>query len=218
MIKKLLCERTDILVIFWIFAGGAFIIFLASMTQNAFLQIFIALAFFLVPAIFNEWREKFCRQCTIKGELEPDVRDVRLNRAKDCASYLAYNKLPHSLDATLSAAELSPSASLSHIKTTGDDELGQVPVPFAGREGVSFETVSAPDFGETLSGEVVKVHIHEGVIIAKDAELITIEFDKCIMAVPSPFEGVVDKVYVKEGDRISKGIPICLIISKQSSQ
>ena len=39
--------------------------------------------------------------------------------------------------------------------------------------------------------------------------LITIESDKATMEIPSTHSGVVKKIFIKVGDKISKGTPIC---------
>ena len=189
MIKKLLCVRTDILVLFW-FLGGYLIVFyaIAESQMHGAVKVAFAISYFLIPALFNEWREKFCKECQQGSTTMP------------------------------STVEPSFSTSSSDTKPASNDKSKRVLKSLSGNKPAIFEVVSAPDFGGVLSGKIIEVHVHEGDTIGKDSELIVVEFDKCIMPIPSPLEGVVDKVYVEVGETISRGVPICLINSKESSQ
>lgn len=65
--------------------------------------------------------------------------------------------------------------------------------------------VSVPDIGGAKNVSVIEVFVKPGDTIAKDASLITLEGDKATMEVPSTVSGVVKKVAVKVGDKVSEG-------------
>ena len=66
-------------------------------------------------------------------------------------------------------------------------------------------TVTVPDIGDFESVDVIEVLVAQGDIIEAEASLITLESDKATMEIPSPAAGVVARVLVVEGDRVSEG-------------
>src|SRR5512139_1204486 len=63
-----------------------------------------------------------------------------------------------------------------------------------------------PDLGEGISeGEVLKVLIAEGDMVAEDQPLMEIETDKAAIEVPSPFAGRVARIHVQAGDTVAVG-------------
>ena len=63
-----------------------------------------------------------------------------------------------------------------------------------------------PKLGEGAdSGVVVNVLVSEGDTIAKDQTVIELENEKAVAAIPATAGGVVAKIYVKAGDKISVG-------------
>lgn len=69
----------------------------------------------------------------------------------------------------------------------------------------NIEKVTVPDIGGAANVDVIEVFVKAGDTIAKDASLITLEGDKATMEVPSTVSGVVKKVAVKVGDKVSEG-------------
>jgi pyruvate dehydrogenase E2 component (dihydrolipoamide acetyltransferase) len=69
----------------------------------------------------------------------------------------------------------------------------------------NIEKVTVPDIGGAADVDVIEVFVKPGDTIAKDASLITLEGDKATMEVPSTISGVVKKVAVKVGDKVSEG-------------
>ncbi len=69
----------------------------------------------------------------------------------------------------------------------------------------NIEKVTIPDIGGAANVDVIEVFVKAGDTIAKDASLITLEGDKATMEVPSTVSGVVKKVAVKVGDKVSEG-------------
>ena len=68
--------------------------------------------------------------------------------------------------------------------------------------------VSVPDIGDFKDVPVITVFVKPGDAVKKDDPLVELESDKATMEVPSPADGVVSAVTVKEGDRVSMGAPI----------
>ena len=55
------------------------------------------------------------------------------------------------------------------------------------------------------SGVVVGIFVKEGDTVAKDQPILELENEKAVASIPSPAAGVVEKVYVKSGDRVGVG-------------
>src|SRR5210317_1983732 len=75
-----------------------------------------------------------------------------------------------------------------------------------------------PDIGNFDTVEVIEIHVNPGDTIKKDDSLITLESEKASMDIPSTVEGVVEKILLKVGDKVSKGDNILSFKSASSSQ
>ncbi|MFM1866061.1 MAG: hypothetical protein RIQ57_671 [Pseudomonadota bacterium] len=75
-----------------------------------------------------------------------------------------------------------------------------------------------PDIGNFETVEVIEIHVNPGDSIKKDDSLITLESEKASMDIPSTVEGVVEKILLKVGDKVSKGDNILSFKSASSSQ
>jgi pyruvate dehydrogenase E2 component (dihydrolipoamide acetyltransferase) len=73
--------------------------------------------------------------------------------------------------------------------------------------------VKVPDIGDFKDVPVIEIHVKEGDAVDADDPLVTLESDKATMDVPASSGGVVEKLLVKVGDRVSKGSPILLFKS-----
>ncbi|WP_407524910.1 dihydrolipoyllysine-residue acetyltransferase [Methylobacterium oryzisoli] len=71
--------------------------------------------------------------------------------------------------------------------------------------------VKIPDIGDFKDIPIIEVHVKEGDTIGPDDPLVSLESDKATMEVPSPSAGVVEKVLIKIGDKVSEGSPILLL-------
>jgi pyruvate dehydrogenase E2 component (dihydrolipoamide acetyltransferase) len=71
--------------------------------------------------------------------------------------------------------------------------------------------VTVPDIGEFTDVPVIEILVAEGDTVTLDAPLVTLESDKATMEIPAPVAGVVDKLLVKLGDKVSEGSPIATI-------
>ncbi len=68
-----------------------------------------------------------------------------------------------------------------------------------------------PDIGDFDTVEIIEVLVKEGDTVSKEQSLITVESDKASMEIPASGDGVVTKLLVKVGDKVSKGSEICEI-------
>lgn len=68
--------------------------------------------------------------------------------------------------------------------------------------------VKVPDIGDAHDVDVIEVLIKEGDTIDQEQSLITLETDKASMEVPSSQAGVVQRILVKVGDKVSQGADI----------
>jgi dihydrolipoamide dehydrogenase len=71
--------------------------------------------------------------------------------------------------------------------------------------------IKAPDIGNFKDVAVIDILVSPGESITKDTSLITVESDKAAMDIPSPQAGVVDKLLVKFGDKVSEGTPLLML-------
>jgi len=62
-----------------------------------------------------------------------------------------------------------------------------------------------PDIGDFKNVEVIEILIKNGDKIGKNQPLITLESDKSSVEIPSLLEGVIKKIDIKVGDKVSKG-------------
>jgi pyruvate dehydrogenase E2 component (dihydrolipoamide acetyltransferase) len=82
------------------------------------------------------------------------------------------------------------------------------PAPSAAAQAL---TVPVPDIGDFKEVEVIEVLVKPGDTVSKEQSLITLESDKATMEIPSPSAGVVKKIEMKVGDKVSKGMPILVL-------
>jgi dihydrolipoamide dehydrogenase len=71
--------------------------------------------------------------------------------------------------------------------------------------------IKVPDIGGFKDVAVIEILVNVGDTLAKDAALITVESDKSAMDIPCSQAGVVEKLLVKVGDKVSEGTPIMLL-------
>jgi len=65
--------------------------------------------------------------------------------------------------------------------------------------------IKIPDIGDFKDVPVIELLVSPGDAVQKETSLITLETDKASMEVPSPYAGVVQKIKVKVGDKVSEG-------------
>ena len=74
-------------------------------------------------------------------------------------------------------------------------------------------TVGIPDIGDFKEVEVIELLVKPGDRVSKEQSLITVESDKASMEIPSPAEGIVERLLIKLGDKVSQGTPIVALRS-----
>lgn len=73
------------------------------------------------------------------------------------------------------------------------------------------QTVELPNIGDFEDVEVIELLVKPGDAVEKEQALLVLESDKATMEIPSPLAGVVKKLLVGVGDRVSEGKPIALL-------
>jgi len=71
--------------------------------------------------------------------------------------------------------------------------------------------ISVPDIGDFQGVDVIEVLVREGDQVAAESPLLTLETDKAAMEIPAPEAGIIRKVKVAVGDKISQGDVIFLL-------
>ncbi|MET1255368.1 dihydrolipoyllysine-residue acetyltransferase [Aliikangiella maris] len=66
-------------------------------------------------------------------------------------------------------------------------------------------SVNVPDIGDVSDVDIIDILVAEGDQIAKEDSLITLETDKATMDVPSSEAGIIKKIHVRVGDKVSQG-------------
>jgi pyruvate dehydrogenase E2 component (dihydrolipoamide acetyltransferase) len=83
---------------------------------------------------------------------------------------------------------------------------------------MSEQKIIVPNIGDFKEVEVIEVLVKEGQKIKKDDSVITLESDKSSVEVPSNFSGIVKKINIKVGDKISEGSTILLLNSEKDGE
>ena len=66
-----------------------------------------------------------------------------------------------------------------------------------------------PDLGEGLEeAEIVTWHVNEGDHVVTDQPLVSVETDKAVVEVPSPWTGRIARVFANKGDLVKVGAPL----------
>lgn len=90
----------------------------------------------------------------------------------------------------------------------GDKDGGaDKPETSGGRKGGGSrkETVKVPALDGFEDVPVIDINVSEGDEVDEEDPLVTVESDKATMELPSPYAGRIDKILVKEGDKLSEG-------------
>jgi len=67
------------------------------------------------------------------------------------------------------------------------------------------KTFTIPDIGNFDSVEVIEIHVKAGDSVKTDDALITLESEKASMDIPATFDGVVQELLLKVGDKVKQG-------------
>ncbi|GAB6191083.1 2-oxo acid dehydrogenase subunit E2 [Desulfocastanea catecholica] len=83
---------------------------------------------------------------------------------------------------------------------------------------MAVEKIRIPDFGDVQEITVVEVFIKPGDKITEEDSLLTLESEKAVMDLPSPYSGVIKEVSVKEEDKVAGGDVIALIETEETAE
>ena len=78
--------------------------------------------------------------------------------------------------------------------------------------------IIVPNIGDFKEVEVIEILVKEGQKIKKDESVITLESDKSSVEVPANFSGIVKKISIKVGDKVSEGTIILSLVSDSSNE
>lgn len=82
---------------------------------------------------------------------------------------------------------------------------------------MAVEKIRIPDFGDVQEITVVEVFIKPGDKVKEEDSLLTLESEKAVMDLPSPYSGVIKEISVKEEDKVAGGDVIALIETEESA-
>ena len=77
------------------------------------------------------------------------------------------------------------------------------------------QKIVVPNIGDFKEVEVIEILVKEGQEIKKDESVITLESDKSSVKVPSNFSGIIKKININVGDKVSEGITILSLDVKE---
>ncbi|MBA3535128.1 MAG: dihydrolipoyllysine-residue acetyltransferase [Tatlockia sp.] len=77
--------------------------------------------------------------------------------------------------------------------------------------------VCIPDIGGATEVDVIELLVAVGQPVKKDQSLITLEGDKATMDIPSPADGVVEKISIKVGDKVSQNNLILTLKTEETA-
>ena len=80
------------------------------------------------------------------------------------------------------------------------------------------QNIVVPNIGDFREVEVIEVLVKEGQEIKKDESVITLESDKSSVEVPSNFTGIIKKINIKVGDKVSEGTTILSLSKTEGSE
>ncbi|BAP58509.1 2-oxo acid dehydrogenase subunit E2 [Candidatus Tachikawaea gelatinosa] len=73
-----------------------------------------------------------------------------------------------------------------------------------------YQTIVLPNISNE-SVEVIDIFVKKGEIIKKEQSIISVEGNKASIEIPSPFEGVVNKILINVGEKITEGTEILIL-------
>lgn len=73
------------------------------------------------------------------------------------------------------------------------------------------QQILVPDIGDYSNVEVIDVAVKQGQSVSKEETLITLETDKATMDIPAPYDVTIVELYIKKGDKVSRGTPIAAV-------
>jgi pyruvate dehydrogenase E2 component (dihydrolipoyllysine-residue acetyltransferase) len=77
--------------------------------------------------------------------------------------------------------------------------------------------IKVPDIGDFKNVEVIDVLVKAGDRIEAETPLLTLETEKATMDVPAPFAGVLEKLLVSKGSKVSAGTAIAILQTEEAA-
>lgn len=108
-----------------------------------------------------------------------------------------------SLEAEGSSTEAAPAETAASAEASSPAPASSSAAP---------QAVNVPDIGEYSGVDVIEVLIKPGDELQEEASMVTLETDKATMDIPAPFAGTVAEVKLQEGDKVSQGDLIAMVI------
>jgi len=71
--------------------------------------------------------------------------------------------------------------------------------------------IKVPDLGEFHDVPIIEIAVKPGDVVKAEDPLMSLESDKATMEIPAPAAGIVRKLLVKIGDKVSEGTPILML-------
>jgi pyruvate dehydrogenase E2 component (dihydrolipoamide acetyltransferase) len=116
------------------------------------------------------------------------------------------------LEAAAGAAAAAPAPAAVPAAAEPAPPAAPVAAPLAEVQGGGAPIqVEVPDIGDFDQVAVIEVFVKPGDTVKVEQSLITVESDKASMEIPSSHAGLVEKVLVAIGDKVSKGSPVVLL-------
>ena len=106
----------------------------------------------------------------------------------------------------LSSSSESPEIQTDSGKSTNANSFSSEP-----------ELMLMPDMGDFTEVDIIEVLVKTGDQVKPEDSVITLESDKATMDVPAPLKGTIQEIFVKTGQKISKGQKIALILPDSES-
>ena len=79
------------------------------------------------------------------------------------------------------------------------------------------QKIIVPNIGDFKEVEIIEILVKEGQVIKKNDSVITLESDKSSVEVPSNFNGVIKKINVSVGDKVSEGTTILSLDNEEDT-
>ena len=83
---------------------------------------------------------------------------------------------------------------------------------------MALKKIFVPDIGNFENVSIIEVYVAAGDEVAVDDPLISLESDKAVTDIPSPYKGKITEISVSEGDTVSEGALIGLIEADEIKQ
>ena len=80
------------------------------------------------------------------------------------------------------------------------------------------QTIKIPDLGDVDTVDVVEILTEPGQSVTEGAPLLTLENQKTAMELPAPVSGVIKKILVSLGDKVSAGTDVVIIEAEDAAQ